>query len=144
MIETSRKQVKHKFTDEEDKELDAIVKEIGFSSWKLVSMRMKNRTPRQCKERWINYLQPNINKDKWTKPEDDLLFYLVNKLGSKWNTLSSYFNNRPPVILKNRFNILSRHIKRLERSKLIADTESIEPYFDFYFNSFDDMQFEEC
>jgi hypothetical protein len=34
---------------------------------------MPNRTPRQCKERWRNYLDPQINNGEWMADDDQKL-----------------------------------------------------------------------
>ena len=35
------------------------------------------RTAKQVRERWINYIDPSINRGEWTSSEDELLVRLV-------------------------------------------------------------------
>jgi myb proto-oncogene protein len=62
------KSIKSPWTDEEDTLLRAIVQSQGTKHWSGVaklfnqSFPGKERAPKQCRDRWLNYLSPNINK----------------------------------------------------------------------------------
>lgn len=62
---------KRKFTAEEDEILRNLVDVNGINNWKSISDQIVGRKPRECKERWENYLSPNIkispNSDKYIK-----------------------------------------------------------------------------
>jgi hypothetical protein len=45
--------------------LKAAVEACG-RSWKAVAPRVKGRTDAQCRERYMNLLNPEINKGPWT------------------------------------------------------------------------------
>ena len=62
-----------------------------------------DRTPKQIRERYLNYLRPNISHDKWTEEEDELLLDLIKKHGHKWKTIERHMNKRSQNQLKNRF-----------------------------------------
>jgi hypothetical protein len=64
---------------------------------------MKNRTPRQCRNRWFNYLDPKISHSPWTLEEDQLLLESFQQYGNKWSKISSHFQNRNQVSVRNRF-----------------------------------------
>lgn len=81
---------KIKFTPEEDDQLTEIVERIGTNDWELVSREMKKRTARQCRERWINYLSPELRNDPWTEEEDKLLDELYAEMGSRWHKIAEY------------------------------------------------------
>lgn len=70
------------------------------------------KNPKQCRERWINYINPSLEKAPLTNSEIDKLFILYHKYGSSWTKMSSIFKNRSENILKNTFY---REIKRLAK-----------------------------
>ena len=72
---------------------------------------MGTKNWRQCKERWNQFLNPNINKDGWTEEEDDLLLRLHEKYGSKWSLMVSHFKGRPRLQIRNRYNLLMKKQK---------------------------------
>ena len=50
------------------------------------------RTRQQCREHWINYLDPKLKKGKWSIEEDVLLFKLVVKIGKRWSKIVKHFD----------------------------------------------------
>lgn len=42
----------------------------------------------QCREKWINYVNPSVKKGDWTLEEDIELFELVNQYGCRWALIS--------------------------------------------------------
>jgi len=47
-----------------------LVSEYGTRHWGLIGSRLNGRTGKQCRERWHNQLDPNINKNAWTETEE--------------------------------------------------------------------------
>lgn len=64
------------------------------------------RKPRQCRERWINVIDPNVRRDKWTVEEEYKILKLWKDLGSKWHEISLQIEGRTEIQVKNRFNCL--------------------------------------
>ena len=58
------------FSAQEDEKLTNLVKLYGDDNWDDISNLMKNRNVRKCKERWFNYLAPNVKNCPWTPEED--------------------------------------------------------------------------
>ena len=94
-----------KFSLSEDNLLSYLVSKYGHN-WKLVSSFMPNRSSRQCRERYINYLSPDLKNEPWTEEEDNLLMTKASELGPKWSKILSFFPTRSYVSVKNRWNIL--------------------------------------
>ena len=65
---------------------------------------MPNRTSRQCRDRYRNYLDPQIMNTAWKKEEDILLLEKYNIFGSKWSIIAQFFPNRTANNIKNRYN----------------------------------------
>ncbi|OHT15658.1 Myb-like DNA-binding domain containing protein [Tritrichomonas foetus] len=99
---------KSKFTSEEDAKLKQLVNQFGVNSWNQISQNMVHRNPRQCKERWFNYLSPMIRKTPWSTEEDELLERKVNEIGPKWVKIAKFFPMRTDIHIKNRWLVLSR------------------------------------
>ena len=119
---TGRAHPKSKFDHVEDEKLKRLVNKFGQDDWNLIASKMRGRTVRQCRERWINYLDPNLNKSQWTEEEDKLLYQKFNEIGRKWKIISSFFKNRTDINVKNRWLMLERH--RLKNSKNKEQKES--------------------
>ncbi|OHT06341.1 hypothetical protein TRFO_05511 [Tritrichomonas foetus] len=96
----SRKQ----FSEEEDKLLKKLVKEHGDCRWDFIAASIPFRSGRQCRDRYRNYLAPNLKLEKWTQEEDELLVQKYNELGPKWSKISKFFSGRTGSSLKNRWN----------------------------------------
>lgn len=93
------------FTPAEDIQLRNLVKQYGSNDWQRISSFMENRTARQCRERWINYLTPSA--PPWTPEEDHQLKTLVDTFGAKWTLLEKFFSRRSDTALKNRYAVIS-------------------------------------
>ena len=103
---------KNKFTPEEDQKIIQAVQKYGQQAWSLIAECVPNRTARQCRERYKNYLSPDICTSKWTKEEDDLLKSLIEKYGPVWSKIATFFVNRTDVFLKNKWVNIKRREKR--------------------------------
>lgn len=50
---------------EEDELLLAQVKEKGPNQWAEIASFLKNRSGKQCRERWHNHLRSGVTKEAW-------------------------------------------------------------------------------
>ncbi|OHT10247.1 hypothetical protein TRFO_04252 [Tritrichomonas foetus] len=91
------------FTVEEDAKLLDIMTKVQFVNWEQVAASLGGRTSRQVRERWVNYLNPNIRTDPWNDSEDLLLLEKVNELGRCWSNIGKFFNGRSENDVKNRW-----------------------------------------
>ena len=57
----------------------------------------------QCRDHYLNYLQPGISKAAWSSEEDAALIAMHRELGNKWSTISRKLTGRPENSVKNRF-----------------------------------------
>lgn len=90
------------WTKEEDQQIIHLVKKYG-TSWSRISKEMQSRNGKQIRDRYINVLDPFINKDKFTIEEDAKIVELYNKIGSKWSIIAKYFLHRTADMIKNRY-----------------------------------------
>lgn len=132
-----KKITRMKFTPKEDEELIGLVSLYGDQNWVKISEEIskKNqntnklvRTARQCKERYVNYLNPNLDNKEWTREEDECL--LLNLLTTKHNfkTIKNIFPQRSEIAIRNRFNYLHRAILRTLKPTIANNISSIKLY----------------
>jgi hypothetical protein len=93
---------KAKFHPREDSILMATVRALGTANWSDVAATLPGRTARQCRERWNNYVNPNLKTDPWTSSEDELLLEKFEELGRKWQTIARFFARRGRNEVRNR------------------------------------------
>jgi hypothetical protein len=84
-----------KWTGEEDAKLTAAVKKHGCSCWITVAALVPGRTNQGCHRRWLQSLDPDINRGKWTEEEDAMLTHAVKEQGSiSWGAVSALVPSR--------------------------------------------------
>lgn len=95
--------VKHKWTREEDEVLIRLVACIG-KSWSKIGEHFQQRTGAQCRERYVNFLDPSIKRDTWQGEEDAKLLDAVKLLGTnKWSQVSKRIAGRSARQARRRY-----------------------------------------
>ncbi|KAJ6234275.1 myb protein-related [Anaeramoeba flamelloides] len=90
----------------EDTLLKNAIKLFGETNWAQVSVFVNGRTSKQCRERWNNQLNPNINRTPFTVEEGEILIQKQKEIGNKWSTISQFFDRRTDNMLKNHWHSL--------------------------------------
>lgn len=88
----------------------------GTKNWFLISYKMGTRNPRQCRERWENYINPTLSTEPWSQDEDNLLREKYAEFGTKWGKIAKFFKNRSAIAARNRWYQLSK----LDRKPAVA------------------------
>jgi hypothetical protein len=101
-----------KFTPAEDDLLRSIIRVHSTANWNLIAEHVGGKSARQCKERWVNYLMPELNLFPWFPDDDALLLQKYCELGSKWAKIAKFFPNRTDGMVKNRFHLLERKARK--------------------------------
>jgi hypothetical protein len=100
----SRTQSRQKFTPEEDHQLRLAVERLGTKTWDEIAAHVPGRSPRQCRERYKNYLLDSITTHPWTAEEDAFLCQKVRELGPHWVQIANHLDGRSGNQVKNRWH----------------------------------------
>ena len=87
------------WSKEEDECLLQMINLYGVGNWSSISQALKEqtgllRTSKQCKNRWTNTLDPNVNKQDWTPEEEQKIYDLQKQIGNKWAEIAKHLNGR--------------------------------------------------
>jgi hypothetical protein len=68
----------------------------GIFKWSDVAKQftVAKRSGKQCKERWMNHLDPNLKKHPWTHDEDLQLLEAQRRLGNSWTKIALEIDGR--------------------------------------------------
>jgi transcriptional activator Myb len=65
------------------------------------------RNPKQCRERWMNHLDPKKVHSEWTAMEDLVMLTTIKKKGKRWSLAVKELNHtRTEHMVKNRYKSL--------------------------------------
>lgn len=76
------------WTNIEDEILKASVSKYGLNQWARVSSLLARKTPKQCKARWYEWLDPSIKKIEWSREEDEKLLHVAKLMPTQWKTIA--------------------------------------------------------
>ncbi|CAI0460773.1 unnamed protein product [Linum tenue] len=74
------------WTAEEDRKLIAYVTRYGCWNWLQIPKfaGLKN-CGKNCRLRWMNHIQPNVNRGKYSAEEEETILNLHSTLGNRWS-----------------------------------------------------------
>lgn len=111
------------WTKDEDALLLNIVQSMRMPmKWSIVSQSLPDRTGKQCRERYVNHLNPRLKVTDWSPLEDATIFHLYNTIGSHWAKMSKMIPGRTDNGIKNRFHNLRRQLEREDDHRLRLST----------------------
>ncbi|KAJ3077202.1 CDC5 cell division cycle 5-like protein [Podochytrium sp. JEL0797] len=84
----------------EDEILKAAVMKYGKNQWARISSLLTRKTPKQCKARWFEWLDPSIKKTEWAKEEDEKLLHLAKLMPTQWRTIAPIVGRTPSQCLE--------------------------------------------
>lgn len=79
----------------------------GKNQWARISSLLTRKTPKQCKARWYEWLDPSIKKVEWSKEEDEKLLHLAKLMPTQWRTIA-------PIVGRTAAQCLERYQRLLD------------------------------
>ncbi|KAH8696098.1 pre-mRNA splicing factor component-domain-containing protein [Talaromyces proteolyticus] len=104
------------WTNIEDEVLRAAVSKYGLNQWARVSSLLARKTPKQCKARWVEWLDPGIRKIEWSREEDEKLLHLAKLMPTQWRTIA-------PIVGRTATQCLERYQKLLDEAEARENDE---------------------
>ncbi|KAI0003313.1 Cc.Cdc5 protein [Russula compacta] len=100
----------------EDEVLKAAIAKYGKNQWARISSLLVRKTPKQCKARWYEWLDPSIKKTEWSKEEDEKLLHLAKLMPTQWRTIA-------PIVGRTATQCLERYQKLLDEAEAKENEE---------------------
>ncbi|AYO43972.1 Pre-mRNA-splicing factor CEF1 [Malassezia restricta CBS 7877] len=91
----------------EDEILKAAVSKYGMNQWARISSLLVRKTPKQCKARWYEWLDPSIKKIEWSREEDEKLLHMAKLMPTQWRTIA-------PIVGRTATQCLERYQQLLD------------------------------
>ncbi|GAB4845282.1 hypothetical protein Ancab_038691 [Ancistrocladus abbreviatus] len=128
---------KGNWTQDEDKCLKVSVTVIGPKNWPKIAQFVPGRTQVQCRERWVNCLDPSLIMGKWTEEDDLKLQAAIAEHGYCWAKVAACLHPRTDNQCRRRWKVLFPHevpllqaARDIQRAALISnfvDRERLRP-----------------
>mmetsp|Transcript_1629 Transcript_1629/g.10042 ORF Transcript_1629/g.10042 Transcript_1629/m.10042 type:complete len:291 (+) Transcript_1629:16-888(+) len=118
--------VRSTWTKEEEKKLVELVDTHGEGRWKEVAEQLRNKTGKQCREKWKNQLRPSIRNDPWTDQEEEIFVGAHIMYGNRWSFIAQCLEGRSENAIKNHWNAVMR--RKNARLVLKSETRVLHNY----------------
>lgn len=104
------------WTNVEDEILKAAVMKYGLNQWARISSLLTRKTPKQCKARWNEWLDPAVRKTGWTKEEEERLLHLAKVMPQQWKSIA-------PIVGRTAEQCLTHYEHMLDQANRCLDEE---------------------
>uniref|UniRef100_A0A3B0MI25 Myb-like DNA binding protein (CDC5 homologue), putative n=1 Tax=Theileria annulata TaxID=5874 RepID=A0A3B0MI25_THEAN len=104
----------------EDEVLKAAVMKYGLNNWSRVSSLLVNKSAKQCKARWFEWLDPHIKKTEWSREEEEKLLHLAKLFPTQWRTIG-------PLIGRTAYQCLQHYERLLDQAQGREEDDQFDP-----------------
>lgn len=88
--------------------------------WAKIASHLPGRQGKQCRERFVNHLDPDLKKGEWTDDEEAILIALHEHHGNRWANISKQLPGRSDNDVKNHwYSTIQRKFQQHGKEKLI-------------------------
>jgi hypothetical protein len=116
------------FKPDDDDELRHLDYTLGEANRADIAVRMSTPfTARQCRERWRNYLSPELEHDEWTEEDDRKLLRGFEHFGTRWTLIAETFSGRSGNTIRNRYFLLQRRNQRCAPGEIASAATAPPP-----------------
>jgi hypothetical protein len=75
---------------------------IGQGNWTLVAKQLHGRLPKQCRQRFLNKVDPTVRKGQWTDDEDKRIVAAQSRIGSRFAEIAKFLEGRSETLVNHR------------------------------------------
>jgi len=101
---------------------DSILREkraLYGPKWAKISAHLPGRIGKQCRERFVNHLDPELRKGEWTDDEEAILIALHQQHGNRWANISKVLPGRSDNDVKNHwYSTIQRKFQQHGKDKM--------------------------
>lgn len=103
------------------------MKEHGAVEWTSCAQHIQGRNGKQCRERWVNILDPAVKIGGWSDNEQGAIFDLMKEHLTSWSGISKSLAGRTENSIKNYFYSTVRRIQSCSVMEFIIKLKQGKP-----------------
>jgi hypothetical protein len=96
------------WSEEDDENLLHALAARRSIDWDAIATKVGNHTAKQCRERWLVKLNPEVRRSLFEKWEDDLIRSERLRIGNHWSVIAQRLPGRTACSVKNRWYTVLR------------------------------------